>query len=237
MLAIVLLLVAGGAPYIRQVCLAAAIQNSVEISDEITLNDGWSEPVPEVIESAIHKSVDWYRSLTHASLQECKLYRERLRMPFQTGQLRNLEIYDPKNFDERLCKVIRRCRSLQSVTVCDWGGWGSPPTPPESSWHSLCEALRTLPRLETLGIGSEQLTDDALAPLAGHPMLRRITIERMSISITPAAARIFASMPNLKELSFGEPSRSTEEIWTKDAMASFRAALPGVKVMFAGEAP
>jgi hypothetical protein len=138
-LAIVLLLVAGGAPYIRQVCLAAAIQNSVEISDEITLNDGWSEPVPEVIESAIHKSVDWYRSLTHASLQECKLYRERLRMPFQAGQLRNLEIYDPKNFDERLCKVIRKCRSLQSVTVCDWGGWGSPPTPPESSWRSCAK--------------------------------------------------------------------------------------------------
>jgi hypothetical protein len=236
-LGIVLLLTAVVVPFVHQVRLAASIQNAVEVSDEITLNDSSADSVPGFIGNVIYKSVDWYGDWTHASDHERKLYRHRLMMPFRGGQLRNLEIYDPGDFDGRLCIIIERCRALRSVTILDWGGGAVPPTPPESSWRSLCEALRTLPRLETLGIGSEQLTDDALAPLAGHPTLRKISMERVSISITPDAARIFASMPNLKELSLGEPSRGTEEIWTKDAMARFRAALPGVKVTFAGEAP
>jgi hypothetical protein len=235
-LVVILLVVAGVAPYVRQVSLAAAIQNSVARSEEITLNHP-SDPIPAFVDSAIFKSVEWYGEWTGADDDLRELYCERLAMPFQARQLRNLELYDPKNFDVRLCNIIRKCSGLQSVTILDWGGWGLPLTPPESSWRSLCEALRTLPRLETLGIGSEQLTDDALAPLAGHPTLRKITMERVPISITPDSARTFARMPSLKELFLGEPSRSTEEIWTEAEMARFRAALPEVKVTFAMEAP
>ncbi|RBP44645.1 hypothetical protein DES53_104467 [Roseimicrobium gellanilyticum] len=229
-LAVVVACVAGLAPFIREIYLAAAIQNAIARNVEITLNDTSYESVPKVLDEVIQKSVEWYGEWTHASSNQRELYYYRITTPFRAGRLRNLGIYDPKNFDERLGDVIRRCRGLQSVEVLDWGGWGSPPTPPESSWRSLCEALRTLPRLHTLGIGSEELTDAALAPLAGHPTLRTITMERVPMSITPESARTFASIPHLKELILGEPSRTTEEVWTEAAIARFRAALPGVSV-------
>lgn len=231
-LAIVLMLVAGVAPYIRHVCLVADIQNSIARNVEITLNDPGNDSVPEFIDDVMYKTAEWYGGLTHASHNQRELYYDRLTAPFRGLQLRNLEIYDPKNFDERLCKVVGKCKALRSLSIVDWGGWATPPTPSESSWRSLCETLRMLPRLETLHLASEQLTDDALAPLAGHPTLRRFSLERVGMSITPAAAHTFASMPNLKELALGQPSGGTEDVWTEAAIAEFQMALPGVAVTF-----
>lgn len=229
-LAVVVVCAAGVAPFVREIYLAAAIQNAIARNGEITLNDTGNEFAPRFLDEAIQKSVEWYGELTQADSEQRELYYYRVTTPLRAGRLRNLGIYDPKNFDDRLGNAIRRCSGLRSVEVLDWGGWGTPPTPPESSWRSLCEALRTLPRLEELGIGSEELTDAALAPLGGHPTLRKITLERVPMSITPESARIFASMPNLKELTLGEPSRMTEEVWTKEAIVRFRRALPGVVV-------
>jgi hypothetical protein len=83
-----------------------------------------------------------------------------------------------------------------------------------------------LPRLQELELGGEWLTAAAIAPLAGHPQLRSITISYGRL--TEGCTKTFASIPHLAELHIGEQIYEGD-VWLSPASrTAMRTALPNV---------
>jgi hypothetical protein len=146
------------------------------------------------------------------------VYQARFQAFFR-GPIREISVYDFEGFDGDLGAALLRMSSLRRVELYSTEGT-------ESEWALVCTRLRALPHLEELEIGGRQLTDGAIAPLAGHPRLRRLIINEGPLTV--ASTRTFTSLPHLNYLVLGEifTELSPEE------KAAMSAALPKVQITF-----
>jgi hypothetical protein len=122
---------------------------------------------------------------------------------------------------------LARFRDLRRVTA--WAEDGET-HPTESEWTLLCTHLRALPHLEELEIGGWQITDRAIAPLAGHPRLRTLSISAGRLS--ESSTKTFAALPRLAKLHIGEQLHEGD-VWLSPAQqAAMTAALPNIGIEF-----
>ena len=205
---------------VQRVCAVAAVQNSVQRNYEITFE---SEDRPASLPALIDSGVNWmlqhlFASTTGSSNLDI-IYQERFRAFFR-GPIHYISIYEPHAFLSDPGAALARFPNLSHVEVdCDGGT-----SPTESQWSLLCTRLRSLPDLEEVGLGGDYLNDACIAPLAGHPRLRCVTIE--SGQITVKSLSTFSSMPQLSKLLIGD------ERLTTDVANALKAALPKVKTVF-----
>jgi hypothetical protein len=88
-----------------------------------------------------------------------------------------------------------------------------------------------MPKLRWIELWDENLTDAAIAPLAGHPTLECIFIRRRD-KLTPASLATFASIPRLRNLNIYAPVDNVLRTFNEEDMKAFKAALPSVTVEF-----
>ena len=98
-----------------------------------------------------------------------------------------------------------------------------------AQWTEFCGNLRAMPHLEDVLLAGNAITDAAVAPLAGHPSLRRfqVTSEHLSDRCVPT----FATMPSLTSLALNRGWNGTPSA-PADVRNTITAALPKVKVTF-----
>ena len=148
------------------------------------------------------------------------VYQERFRALFR-GPIQEIDVYYFEAFHGDLGAAFARFPSLRRVEVFD-----NFPTEPE--WTHLCAKLRELPRLEEIELGGAWITDAAIAPLAGHPNLRTVTIEYGRL--TDGCTKTFATMPRLSKLRIGEQIYPGDAWLSPEQTAAMTAALPSVTV-------
>jgi hypothetical protein len=122
---------------------------------------------------------------------------------------------------DALGAALERFPQLRSVRIAE----GRPAI--RGDWAKLCAGLRQCRRLEEVHLSGPNLTDSAIAPLAGHPTLQSVDLGG---HLTPASIETFRSMPALTELTFfsvGHHLLEAERI-------AIKVALPSVKVQFVG---
>jgi hypothetical protein len=71
----------------------------------------------------------------------------------------------------------------------------------ERDWIAICVAVRQMTGLDGVVMGGDELSDAALAELAGHPSLRRVVV--LGHKLTPACAGSFAAIPGLRSIVLG----------------------------------
>jgi hypothetical protein len=212
-------------PRVREV---VAIQDALQRKYEISF---WSDNIPGAdrpsllpvaLDTAAAGCFDKLFARTYGSTNYQIVYHERFRALFR-GPLRDVHIYYPEAFQgDKLGAALLRLPELRHLTVKEV----DPSRPTEADWKLLFTRLRSAPNLETLDIGGDRITEDALTPLAGHPHLQSITIEYSRL--TPACARLFSSMPRLKLLHIDETVYDGDSWLTPAQAQAMAAALPGV---------
>ena len=174
--------------------------------------------MPEILDYNLGKLLDEER-LDHQAHDT--IYRDRVRAVF-CESIEEIDIYDPLSFRGDVGEALLRFKELKRVAVLSAGS-----LPSEADYKLLCQRLRELPNLEELSLAGEQITDDALAPLSGHPKLRMLDIS-FSVRLTGDVLQIFRKLPALESLDVGV-NGPNEEVWKSPALhARFREALPGV---------
>jgi hypothetical protein len=98
----------------------------------------------------------------------------------------------------------------------------------ESEVAAFCVGVRQLPYLEHLNLYGLRFTDAGLAPLAGHPRLRMMSLT--NTWITGRSTAMLASLPRLTYLSIHPPKVGG---FTVDDHKELIAALPNVRVSLA----
>ncbi len=71
-------------------------------------------------------------------------------------------------------------------------------------WTKSLSAIAELPFVETLSMAGPELTDETLTPLAGHPGLRRISVEQSRVTDTGIA--MLAKLPRLEDINLDRPT-------------------------------
>lgn len=200
---------------IQQARSVAAVQDSLE-SWHVTFQN--EEPV-EWMSYSVDRAA--YRLIDRLGLRTpdrgTEDYHERFRSLLR-GPIENIEIYDPVRIRGDLGAALARFPRLRQLRMVDDGYDVT-----DADWTKLCRSLRQLPGLEELQLSSSNLTDAAIAPLAGHPRLRIFSFRIHRL--TPSSLSTFASLPSLKSLYLGS------EFDPKETQA-FIAALPSVQVEF-----
>jgi hypothetical protein len=159
-----------------------------------------------------------------------KFNRDDIHLERFYGMFRNpidfIGIYYPEHFRaNELGAALARFPHLRKFEIVENEQLG----PTEADWTSLCVHLRALPKLEEIELGGYNLTDAALAPLAGHPGLQRIMITFGDI--TPACTGTFTRIPHLRVISLG--TRYGDAMFFKQGERdAITQALPGVKLEF-----
>jgi hypothetical protein len=98
----------------------------------------------------------------------------------------------------------------------------------EDAWANLCKELRACPYLEHLNLGGVNLSDAAIAELAGHATLRVLSVHMGRL--TPACTKALGTIPNLKELYLGKGSNGSKGVVDPKQLPAMSAALPHVRV-------
>lgn len=198
----------------------AAVQNSLGRAWEIQFGP---EPRPrmmpwivdEAAQGVLGKLFGGTRGTTNRDL----IYVDRFRSLF-CGPIREVDIYESRHLQGDLGAVLQRFPSLRRFSLA-----GNVDTPTEAEWMVLCGRIRLLPDLEELVIDGNQVSDAAIAPLAGHPGLRKVAIT--SAVLTPDGVKTLATLPRLSELSI--------EKWggySPQEKKAIMDALPRVKIEF-----
>lgn len=215
----------------------AAIQNAVHRDWEIAYGYGYpttsaEKPpyLPAFLDSAaqdfIHRRFGETYGANGAEPVHTRnreiVYGERFRAFFR-GPIEDITVYDFEGFEGDLGAVLLRVRSLRRVELYAW-------EPSGRDWETLCTRLRALPHLEELTIGGPQFTDRALAPLAGHPRLRRLNVT--DGRLTALSTRTFASLPRLTHLDVGNQYYEGNSWLTPEQRTAMTAALPKVQIVF-----
>ena len=213
----------------------AAVQNAVQRDWEISFgySSGQGKPagLPASLDSAanslfgrVFAGTKGYNGTQPTKTRNRDIVsHERFRALFR-GQIRDIHIYYFEAFRGDLGAVLARFPELRRVTVFE----NEPNSPTESQWTLLASRLRALPRLEEIELGGAWVTDAAIAPLAGHPGLRVVTI--LDGRLSPECTKIFVTMPRLSKLHI-EGQRYEGDTWlapTDEKM--LRTALPRVTI-------
>ena len=131
-----------------------------------------------------------------------------------------------EDFNGDLGAELLRFRGLRRIAVEEL----SKPVPNERQWRKLCTALRSMENLEELELAGNELTDDALAPLRGHPHLKSVWLP--VAHVTGECANIFATMPCLKFLEIDNTIYSGDAWLTEDEKKEFQKRLPKTEIVF-----
>jgi hypothetical protein len=152
-----------------------------------------------------------------------EIYPERVRVAF-LGDITEIGIYYPEGFRGDLGAALLRFRELKKFTVYE----NEPYAPTESDYKLLCQRLRELPALEEIELGGAQISSDALKPLAGHSMIRKLNLS-YSTRLTTDVLHTLKSLPALQTLEIRSIFGPDEEKWKSPSLhLQFREALPGV---------
>lgn len=221
----------------RRISNIKAVQNAIdrdwEISfDQMGLPFGRPARLPSFLDSRAKAWFDWRYASTggYDGTQPVKtrnrdvVYYERFRALFR-GPIEVIDIGYPEGFrGDDLGLALARFPKLRRFCVFENEDTG----PSESEWALLCRRLRALPQLEELELAGCWLSDSAIAPLAGHPRLRVVTI--LEGRLSPGCTKTFAAIPNLSRLHI-EGQRYEGDTWLTPAEEKMmRAALPAVTV-------
>jgi hypothetical protein len=221
---------------IQRIMDVAAVQNSVRRDFEIGFgqSDSIRPPVlPKLLDDAAESILtrlfkdrlsynrDWP---PHSTVRQI-IYQERFRALFR-GPIRELHVYYCEAFTGDLGAALSRFPNLRSVTVFE----NEPDVPTEADMALLCKRLRTFPHLEELELGGSWVTDAAIAPLAGHPKLKSVTISYGRL--TAGCVKTFSSIPHLTELHIGEQIYDGAAWLSPEDQRAMSAALPGVTIEF-----
>ena len=211
---------------IQQARAVAAVQDSLDRAWEITFGDQ-DKPIalPDWLDDKTSEVLT--RIFRYDPDNRYSIHRARFRSLFR-GPIEFIGIYYPENIRGDLGATLRRFPHLRRFTFFE----NEDDFPTEADMTLLCTRLRSLPKLEEIELGGGQLTDAALAQLAGHPGLR--TVEISFSQLTPACAATFATMPRLTSLIIGQVIPANPgplELSEKDKDA-IRTALPHVKIEF-----
>ena len=216
---------------IKKALDVAAVQDAVQRDWEINFNETVGVPttippmLPPRIDSIAEDVFDQFFGDTHGYSNRDIVYKNRFRSLFR-GPIRDIVVYDFERFRGDLGAAFARFPSLRRVEVI--ASYDAFPT--EAEWTHFCVRLRELPRLEEIELGGTWITDAAIAPLAGHPNLRTVTITLGSL--TDGCTKTFASMPRLSKLHIEDQIHSEDQTaWlSPEQIAAMQAALPSVTV-------
>jgi len=142
------------------------------------------------------------------------------------GPIREIHIHDFEAFHGDLGAALARFPNMRRVSVFDSGL----DLPTESEWTSFCTRLRALPRLEEIELGGAWVTDRAIAPLAGHPHVRTLSIRYGRL--TTDSTKTFASLPRLATLRIKDQMHEGEASISSANHAAMTSALPSVIIEF-----
>jgi hypothetical protein len=214
----------------------SAVQNAVQRDWEISFGYGNGTGKPAILSDEIDSAAEsflerifantrGYEAGTHVTKTRNRdtVYHERFRALFR-GSIEEIHIYYFEAFRGDLGAVLARFPKLRRLTVFE----NDPDLPTELEWTALCARFREFSNLEEVELGGDLLTDAAIAPLAGHPQLRSVTIT--CGRLTDGCAKTFASMPRLSKLHI-EGQTYDGDIWvSEERKAAMRAALPSATV-------
>lgn len=222
---------------IKNVLDVAAVQNAVDRDWEISFIDASRLPsgMPAMLPASLDDKADdvleyFYGDTDGYSGRESAktrnrtiVYRDRFRAFFQ-GSIEEINVYYFQKFHGDLGAAFARFSHLRRVAVEE----NEQNLPTVAEWTHLCTRLRELPNLESIEIGGAWITDAALAPLAGHPHLRSLTITHGRL--TEACTETFATIPNLATLHIEDQIYEGEAWLPFEKRAAIIVALPGVTV-------
>jgi hypothetical protein len=224
---------------VQRVLNVAAVQNAVQRDWEIGFGSPNGDHPPPMIGSFFDSTAEAFFNrffpspygypngdLPAKSVNRTPVYIERFRAFFRPP-IQEVHVF----YFEALCgdlgAALTRFPQLRRVTVVTEEEIGSPT---EADWKTLCTKLRSLPHLEKVVLGGAWMTDTSIAPLSGHPQLRKVSI--LYGHLTPASTKTFASMPHLIRLELKESIYEGEMELSHDGQKAMRAALPAVKIEF-----
>jgi len=209
-----------------------AVEDAVDRDWEISFDQTDARPrrLPPFLDGWAEAWFDWRYADTYGydGTQPVKtrnrgvVYHERFRCLFR-GPIETINIGYPEKFrGDTLGAALARFPKLRFFAVVELEDTGLA----ESEWTLLCMRLRVLPQLEEIELAGPTLTNAAVAPLAGHPNLRVVTI--LDGRLSPGCIETFSTMPKLTTLHI-EGQRYDGDTWlTPDEEAMMRGRLPSV---------
>ena len=231
LLVIVVVLVAWAAW--QRVAAVAAVQDAVQHDWEISF--GGPNDIPAYFSESFDAEVQgWFgehfrgppdptNSLPTKQRNRNLIYCERFRSLFR-GPVVEIEIYSPEIFCGDLGSALTRFPSLRSFRVLQAGS----DRPTEADWTRLCTGLRRLPHLEAIHLAGDWLTDQAIAPLAGHPELHAVAIGEGRL--TTECLKTLATIPQLKSVVFEGEFYKSPAWRSPEAQKAVAEGLPGIYV-------
>ncbi|HSI63253.1 MAG TPA: hypothetical protein VLE43_09035 [Candidatus Saccharimonadia bacterium] len=213
-------------PFAWRYYRVAAVQNALERDWEITFNAEERPPgMPQVLDDKLQELLRNMRNKGERGEVLHIIYGERVRAMFR-GSITEIHIYYPVSFRGDLGTALLRFGELKKLTVFE----NEDHLPAEADYKLLCQRLRSSMALEELELGGGQITSDAVAPLAGHPKLKKLKIS-YSLRLTTDVLRTLKTLPALQTLEVGCAYGPNEDEWKAPALhARFRKELPGVTV-------
>jgi hypothetical protein len=218
---------------IAQMLAVAKVQECLERDWEISFGPRSAASRPAMLPAYLDDKVSDYLSRKYESVagygpgpahtrNRDVVYHERFRALFR-GPIREISIYYSEGLRGDLGAALARFPGLRFFCFYDEAD-----VPTGAEWKHLCTWLRRFPELETLEIGGNSITDESIAPLAGHPRLRSITIQQSQLS--PECVKIFAMLPNLKKLDVNIEHPDGTTWLTPEGQKAMSEKLPGVSV-------
>ena len=217
---------------IERVTAVAAVQDSLERAWEIDFNAGGcpaSLPAPiddRLYNFLVDRLPDKEGDVLERYLNRNVIWHERLRALFR-GPMRSIRIYEPDAFRGDLGGALARFPELERISV---DGSVGENYPTEVDWTLLCTRLRSLTQLKEIELGGTWVTDAAIAPLAGHPRLRTISINIGRLTVD--SVRTFRAIPRLTKLHIEGLSGDAKTALSAENQKAMSAALPKVTIEF-----
>jgi hypothetical protein len=201
----------------------AGVQNTLVRNWEIRFDkDGKPDAMPKILDDEVVELLGTADSKWMGEVR-WEVYRERVRALFR-GRIEEMIIYEHNGFRGDLGASLLHFPELKKLTVFELGEQ----MPLEEELKLLCLRLRELTGLEELELAGDQLSSDALTPLAGHPKLRRIRLSD-SNRLTTDVLETLKTLPALKYVEIEDIWGPDEEMWKSPQLhARLREALPGV---------
>ena len=201
---------------ISRMLAIAAVQNALERDWEINFNDGGRPRIlPARIDAAVNSLI--YRLTTPGreplflgeKPNRDNVWRARFRGLFR-GRITSMEIYYPGRLRGDLGAVFARFPALRRLTIEEAGF-------SDSDWAYVFAGLHRLKHLEELGIGSYELRDSTIRPLANHPISaswsspRESSVpirSRFSAACRNSPSSVSASTTDMRSMSLRVPRSS-----------------------------
>jgi hypothetical protein len=238
-IALVLIIVLGWAAA-QRIADVAAVQDAVERDLEVGFGEPpatWDKPpvLPAWIDEPVTKWIERRYGQVYVNKGQDvpghqsswplgPVYQERFRALFR-GPIHNIHIAVPLRIRGDLGGALARFPMLRRVALTEFDVDAS-----EADWKLLFTRFHALPRLEELNLEGYTITDQAIAPLAGHPHLRRITINDGKLTVN--SAKIFATLPHLEFLHIeGQYDGNSLKLpFTEEQKQAFATQLPRVTI-------